>query len=263
MSLLISFAKRHSLMTFFGLAYALSWWPGLFTTGGLNPFGPLLATLIVVVLVGGKAGLKEWWGRVTRWRGSLGWYATALLLPITINFLAAALSVLFGASFPTEDKIARWPELFIIFPLYFAALGPLGEEPGWRGFAMPRLQENRTALGASLILGIFVAVWHLPLVVSGQQPAAILLAIIASQIMYTWLANHVEGSVLCVMIAHAAQGGLGGEYFGAMFSGADAELETGLLVVTQCLVAIGIVLLTGSRLTRRQSVTPTAVAPTS
>jgi len=263
MSFFTSFAKRHSLMTFFGLAYALSWWPSLFTAGGLNPFGPLLAALIIVLLIGGKDGLKEWWGRVTRWRGSLGWYATALLLPFAINFVAAALTVLFGAPFPTGDKIARWPELFITFPLYLIVLGPLGEEPGWRGFAMPRILENRTALAASLILGIFVAVWHLPLVVSGQQPTVILLAIIASQIMYTWLANHVEGKVLIVIVAHAAQGGLGGEYFGAMFTGADAGLETTLLVATQCLVAIGIVLLTGSRLTRRQPVTAPADISTS
>jgi len=262
MSFFTSFAKRHSLITFFGLAYALSWWPNLFTTG-LNPFGPLLAALIVVLLIDGKAGLKVWWSRVTRWRGGLGWYVMALLLPFAINFAAAALTVLLGAPFPTQDKIARWPELFITFPLYLIALGPLGEEPGWRGFAMPRFQENHSALAASLMLGLFVAVWHLPLVVSGQQPIVILLAIIASQIMYTWLANHVEGSVLIVMVAHAAQGGLGGEYFGPMFTGTDAVLETWLLVAIQCLVAIGIVLLTGSRLTRRQPVASAAATPTS
>jgi len=250
MTIGIALAKRHPLVTFFTLTYLISWLPLLFG-GGNFPFGPLIATLIVVALIGGKTELKAWWGRVSRWRGGVGWYTLAILLPFAINGVAAVLAVLLGAPFPSAAAIARWPELLITFPLYLIALGPLGEEPGWRGFAMPRLEPGRSALAASLVLGILVAAWHLPLVVMGKQSVVVLLAILAAQIMYTWLANRTNGSVLIVMLAHAAQGGIGGEYFGAMFSGAGAMLETELLVAIQCLVALGIVLLAGPNLGRR------------
>ena len=81
----------------------------------------------------------------------------------------------------------------------------------------------------------------------------------AAQIILTWLANHVEGKVLIVMLGHAAQGGLGGEYFGSMFTGADAMLERWLLTAIFWLVALVIILLTGSRLTRRQPIEPAVV----
>ncbi len=224
MTIALALAKRHPLVAFFALTYLISWLPLLF--GGSNfPFGPVIATLIVVVLIGGKTELKAWWGRVSRWRGEIGWYALAILLPFAINGAAAVLAVLLGAPFPTAAAIARWPELFITFPLYLIALGPLGEEPGWRGFAMPRLEPGRSALAASLVLGILVAAWHLPLVVTGRLPVVNLLAILAAQIVYTWLANRTNGSVLLVMLTHAAQGGLGGEYFGPMFSGAGRGLK--------------------------------------
>jgi membrane protease YdiL (CAAX protease family) len=262
LSTISNVVKRHPLITFFVLAYALSWW--LVPIGdGLFPFGPLLAVLIVVPLIDGKAGLKRWWSFITRWRGRLGWYVTAVILIFAMNLAAATLTVLLGASFPAAETITRWPELFIVFPLYLILLGPLGEETGWRGFAMPRLQEKHSALTASLILGIFVAFWHLPLVIFSEQPFAalpLMLITFAAQFILTWLANHVEGKVLIVMLAHAAQGGLGGEYFGSMFTGADAILERWLLTAVFWLVAGVIVLVTGSRLAQqRQPIEPVAV----
>ncbi|MCB0227519.1 MAG: hypothetical protein KDI02_27735, partial [Anaerolineae bacterium] len=70
----------------------------------------------------------------------------------------------------------------------------------------------------------------------------------------------VEGKVLIVMLAHAAQGGLGGEYFGSMFTGADAVLESWLLTAIFWLVAAGIILMTGSRLAHRQPLEAVAMA---
>lgn len=258
MNTIRSFTQNHALITFFGLAYALSWWPNLFGMGTNNPFGPLLAALLVVWLSDGKAGLAAFWKYCSRWRGPWGWYVLAIVLPFAVNLAAAALTVALGAPYPSQESILRWPELFITFPLYLIVFGPLGEEPGWRGFAMPRLQAGRSALVASLILGLLIAIWHLPLVAGGQQSATILLAIVAVQVVYTWLANHVEGKVLIVMLAHAAQGGLGGEYFGPMFSGEYAQMETWMLVVVQCVVAVVIVAFTGVRLTRRAEAEPVA-----
>ena len=239
MSIVTSMIKRHPLTVFFVLAYALSWW-SVPLDGTQFAFGPLLAAIAVSALIGGKAELMAWLRRCTQWRAGLGWYALALMLPFGINASAAALAVLLGAPVPTAEQLARWPEMFVVFALYLVAFGPLGEEPGWRGFAMPRLEAGRTPLGASLLLGLFVAAWHLPLVLMGHQPAVILIATFAAQIMYTWLANHARGSVLIVMVAHAAQGACG-DYFGPMFSGAGAMLQIWMLVAMQVAVALFLV----------------------
>jgi membrane protease YdiL (CAAX protease family) len=196
------------------------------------------------------------------WRAGLGWYVVALLLPFGINATAAALAVLLGAPPPSTEQLGRWPELFVVFAVYLVAFGPLGEEPGWRGFAMPRLAARRTALGASLVLGLAVAFWHLPLVLAGHQPVIILMATFAAQLMYTWLANQANGSVLIVMIAHAVQGACG-EYFGMMFSGMGATLQVWLLVALQVVVALILAALTGPELARQPSprVEPAQVRP--
>jgi membrane protease YdiL (CAAX protease family) len=249
MNVVILWIKGHSLASFFALAYALSWW-SVPLDGTQFAFGPLLAAIAVSALIGGKAELIAWLRRCTQWRAGFCWYAIALLLPFGINATAAGITLLLGAPVPTAAQLARWPEMFLVFALYLIAFGPLGEEPGWRGFAMPRLEFGRAALSASLFLGLFVAAWHLPLVLMGHQPAVILIATFAAQIMYTWLAKHTNGSVLIVMVAHAAQGACG-DYFGPMFSGAGATLETWLLVVVQVGVALILAALAGPSLTHK------------
>lgn len=72
--------RRHPLVAFFVLAYALSWWPALITEG-LNPFGPLMAAVVVSAVVGGRPELRNWWRRVRRTGGGIGWYALAVVLP--------------------------------------------------------------------------------------------------------------------------------------------------------------------------------------
>jgi uncharacterized protein len=254
MSTLIELVKRYQLLVFFALAYLISWLPQLFESGGIFPFGPLIAAVVVLLLIGGRTELRAWWHYIAHWRGGLGWYALAIVLPFAINAAAAWLAVLFGAQTPSAEKIAAWPDLLINFIVYAIAFGPLGEEPGWRGFALPRILSERSQLVRTLILGLFIAVWHLPLVVGGQQPASMLLSAVVSQVLYTWLANRSGIPVLLVILAHAAQGGLGGAFFGPMFSGADAVLETNLLVAIYCAVAIVIVLFTGSGLGQRTNV---------
>jgi uncharacterized protein len=247
MARLSALMKRHSLVSFFTLTYLFSWLPQLFG-GGLFAFGPLIAALIVATLTGDRTGLRAWWDYAARWRGGLAWYVLAILLPVAINAAAAGLAVLLGAALPGAERIAAWPDLPINFLVYLIAFGPLGEEPGWRGFALPRLLQNRSPLTRSLVLAMFIVVWHLPLVVGGQQPASMLVALAAGQVLYSWLANRSGVPVLIAMLAHAAQGGLGGAYFGPMFSGADAVLETTLLAAIYCAVAVVIGVLAGPRL---------------
>lgn len=238
---------RHPLITFFALTYMLSWAPQVFG-GDLFAFGPLIAAILTAVISGGRDGLQRWWAYALRWRAGLGWYMLAVALPFGINAAAAGLAVLLGAAVPAAERIAAWPDLVINFVVYLLAFGPLGEEPGWRGFALPRLLPERSPLVRTLALALFIVVWHLPLVVRGQQPITMLLAVAAGQVLYSWLANRSGVPVLIPLVAHAAQGGLGGAFFGPMFSGADATLETSLLAALYVVVALVTVLVVGPRL---------------
>lgn len=243
----LALAKRHALVLFFTLTYLISWMPQLFG-GGLFAFGPLIASLTVVALTGGRAGLRAWWQGVARWRGGRRWYALAIALPFAINAAAGGVAVLLGAAASSADRIAAWPDLLVNFLVYAIAFGPLGEEPGWRGFALPRLLPGSSPLTRTLALSALIMAWHLPLVIGGQQPATMLLGLAAAQVLYTWLANRSGVPVLIVLLAHAAQGGLGGAFFGPMFSGADAALEASLLTALYCAAALLVVLVAGPQL---------------
>jgi membrane protease YdiL (CAAX protease family) len=162
--------KNHSLIAFFVLAFAFSWPMWLLT--GLYPdsaayipsptFGPLIAAVVVLALTRGRSGVRELLSRMVRWRVGLRWYAVVLLLPVALILVAVYMNVLLGASAPSAAELGQWPRLFLMFPLLLIFDGPLGEEPGWRGYALPRLQAGRSALAASLVLGAIWAFWHLP-----------------------------------------------------------------------------------------------------
>jgi membrane protease YdiL (CAAX protease family) len=227
--------ERHPLASFLLLAFPLSWSIVPLTGGaGMLPMGPLLAAAIVTAAVGGRSEVRAWLRRSVSPRGPLRWHAIAVGVIVGIYALGAMLAFALGAEGPSGEELRAWPEILFVFPLYlFVIAGP--EESGWRGFALPRLQRTRGSLQATAILGVVVAAWHLPLVVSGEQVAVVLVAIFASQFIFTWLQSRTDGSVPVVMVAHAAQGGIAGAYLGPMFSGSDQTLQVsiwaGLLVL--------------------------------
>ena len=135
MSTVTAFVKRHPLVAFFVLAYALTW--PLIPLVSLSPlwgfpalFGPALAALVVVAGADGRAGLKGLLGRVVRWRVGAGWYAVALGLPAILALAAADLHLALGAG--SSFEFGGLSVLnFVVFVLI------LGEELGWRGYALP------------------------------------------------------------------------------------------------------------------------------
>jgi uncharacterized protein len=120
--------------------------------------------------------------------------------------------------------------------------GPMGEEPGWRGFAQPRLQASRSPLIATLILAVLVAVWHVPLVLLpqfGGSPLE-LLATFAVTFWYAWLFNRTGGSVLMTIVAHSTQGSI---QISALWAAEAAAARVILLeAVVWSVVAIGLVI---------------------
>jgi hypothetical protein len=255
LSTLSNVIKRHSLLTFFVLAYALSWCAIPWAGPKLLPWGPALAAFIMLAMTKGKPGVKDLLSQMGRWRVGFKWYVVALSIPIGYSLGAVGLNVLFGASM---GQLEPWYNLLLLIPL-FLLLGGQWEEPGWTGYALPRLQVGRSALAASLIFSVFRVGWHLPLFLYGEILWADILFIIAMQIVVTWLYNSTHRSVLIVMVLHLTQNVSGG-FFNPIFSGGDAVSYAWLRAALYGVVAIGVIIWAGSaHLSRRPSAQAEAV----
>jgi len=248
----IGLVQRHRLIAFFVLAYLLSWWAWIpYALGGFpNPvasFGPFLAALAVLALTEGRAGVLGLLRRMVRWRVGLGWYAVVLLGPTGLAVAATALNVTLGATRLGPADLAGWPSVLSTFALVLLVPGVGGawEEPGWRGYAVPRLQAGRSALVASLILAVLIAGWHLPLMVTGQVHYSDLVLIIAAVIVFNWVFNNTGGSVLLIMLMHAANNAVSGGFFSPMFSGADSVRQSWLLAAVWSAAAVAVVVIFG------------------
>lgn len=218
-------AHRNSVIIFFALTYTMSWliWIPMATTAQnsqplflLATFAPTLSSIALTALVGGRAGLRELLRRLFIWRIGIIWYAISVLGPFVVVLAALGLHVALGGAIPRivdpahVIRNAAQGYLVIIVFAYVLVFSVLGEEMGWRGFALPRLQARFSALGASLVLGMMWCFWHAPLFwIAGnfhqQLPFVwFALQIIASTILYTWLYNNTRGSLLIAHLFHAA-----------------------------------------------------------
>jgi uncharacterized protein len=274
MSRPLSVVRRHPLITFFVLTFVLSWWPWpLYAMGvpwAISPLlpGPVLAALIVIPITQGFSGLRELGSRMIRWRVRWYWYAVALGIPLTAAAVAWTLNVALGAPAPS---LATLPPLTAVLMVYAIRLinpveGPMGEEPGWRGVALPGLQgSGRSPLVATLILAPLVALWHVPLVFAHMLPPVGLLGPIAFAFVATWVFNHTGGSVLMILIMHATEGTLG-LLAGAVFVGAALAQLAWVGVAVWFVVAIGLVIFDwkawrGPAVARATTVAPVSQVP--
>jgi uncharacterized protein len=173
-------------------------------------FGPSLAALAVVARQGGRADLRRWLKRCLQGRAAWRWVALALCFPFACMGLAAAAHVALGGALAPSPAAAHVLLATANFVLVFLVGGPLGEEFGWRGYALPALQRWWGWRIASLVLGGAWALWHLPLFFSAgtlqsHLPMGLFaLSAIASSVVFTWLFNRTEGSVLPVLMLHTA-----------------------------------------------------------
>jgi membrane protease YdiL (CAAX protease family) len=249
---LVSFIRRYPLITFFVLAYVLSWWPWILYALDLLPqpivgFGPFLAAIVVLAITRGKTGVVGLLRRMVRWRVGLRWYAVALLLPVAITLAAAVFNVLLGARAPSSVELGGWTSLFSTFLLLLLVpgIGGAWEEPGWRGYALPRLQVGRSALFASLILWVGIVIWHLPLMIVGEVHWSDIMFLLGFVIVFNWVFNNANGSVLILMLMHAMNNTISGSFFSPMFSGVDSVRQAWLFAALWCAVAIVVVVVYG------------------
>jgi membrane protease YdiL (CAAX protease family) len=238
--------KHHRLLAFFVLAYTISWgsWPvyaaGLMPRMEFLSVGPLAAAVIVIALAEGRPGFRAWGRRLVRWRVGWVWYAVAILLPVVFVLVTGFITMALGAAARGLAQLT-WTGLLTVFAVRLVNPldGALGEEPGFRGYALPLLQATRPPLLSAAILGVLVTLWHLPLVLFiGLSPIG-LPTTFAITFLYVWLFNRTGGSVLLTLLFHNSQGTFTVGSFGFTAANAGrAELIYFLVVVLAVLATV-------------------------
>lgn len=241
----MSFVKRYPLIAFFILAYLITWSLQLsaiflaaqngmslsnetnfiyfvealksqlppeqvityilFTLGA----GPLFSALIISWILDGKNGILEIWKQCTKWKIEPKWYLIVLGLPILLSLVSLGIGLL-----SVSGKWEYSPKLplasFLPFFLYMLVFTGVTEEPGWRGFALPRLQSRYNAEKSSWILGILWGVWHFPFIIYynyalGFAPLlfsllGLTLGIVGWTIVNTWVYNNTQSVFLMILL---------------------------------------------------------------
>ncbi|MBW4465723.1 MAG: CPBP family intramembrane metalloprotease [Pegethrix bostrychoides GSE-TBD4-15B] len=211
------------LMAFFALTFAWSWicWllasiirPGLPTVGIMlfiaGSFGPGIAAIAVVRYTDSQDGLHRWLRRSLQWRVGWRWLALSFFLPLAVMGLAAAGHIALGGTIAPSPAAGHVLLAVVNFGLVLLFGGPLGEEFGWRGYALPVLQERYSWRVASLFLGGVWGLWHLPLFYVADTTQShlpfdlFMVSTVALSVLFAWLFNHTEGSVLPALVLHTA-----------------------------------------------------------
>ncbi|HYO72510.1 MAG TPA: type II CAAX endopeptidase family protein [Archangium sp.] len=245
-----SATKRAFPLGYFVLAFAFTWsfwWAAALESRGLIPslpvpavflgaFGPMVAAVVLTARESGRAGLRSLLGRVTRWRVPPVWYGVAILGPIALQLAAMALHVALGGQPPDPSAMVTALPVVLVGTAYMLVQVGIGEDVGWRGYALPRLQAAHGALVSAGVLGAVWALWHLPLFFDPATGYSItpfwvfLVFMLPVSVLITWIFNSTGGSVLVVMILHAVLNASGTPMWRAIPEYGAMESPTAALV---------------------------------
>lgn len=181
--------------------------PAFLVTAIGGGFAPSLAAIATTWLIGGAPAMRKLLTPLTHWRHDAGWYVFALLLVPVIAAVSAILQALFISPLHWVDAMAILPVALVWPPL-----AALGEEIGWRGFMLPRLQARFGMLSAALLVGVVWGLWHLPAHWIGMKAygdlflAAFLIngpfVLSGHAVIMSWLWNRTRGSLLLMVLYH-------------------------------------------------------------
>jgi len=226
---LVQLMRQHPLWCYFLIAFGLTWAYELLVFGVLHaPFdllwtllltlvGPTLAAFLMTAVTQGRVGIRQLLRRYVLWRVGISWYL--LVLPAVPALLLLPYLIQPGAfsAFRLPD-LSFWLTYLIVYLSTLVCGGPLGEEPGWRGFALPRLEQRSGPLAGTLLLGVLWGLWHLPLflLIPGYNGAgtglmgilipfiAFVIAVVAYAVILTWVFNNTRGSLGLSILLHAS-----------------------------------------------------------
>jgi len=261
-----AFLKRYSLVIGIVLMFALTW-PIDLANWGIVPiqfpfivylflgWGFIFASIIMTGLTLGKDGVVALLKRYVQWRVGWKWYLAAFLLKpslivLAVYIYAALVGVPPDFSTVMAHKIfggAAYLPLFIL-PFFLFDLISNGEEIGWRGYVLPRLQAKYSALTSTLILGVIWGFWHLPRYLSHWNTVSFawfLVHAMAYAVILTWLYNNTKSSLLLVAISHASSNTAG--LFMPMANTVSSENMGAyiIFVLLEVITAVMIIIVTG------------------
>jgi membrane protease YdiL (CAAX protease family) len=183
----------------------------------LGSLGPALAAILMSAAIGGWKEVKQLLRRMVQVRAAIQWYLVAVFLPLIASLVPV---LLFGGSAVVLGVLSARGAIgllvYVLATFIDMVLGsPIGEEPGWRGFALPRLQRRHGALKGSLLLAPLWAFWHLPLFFTvwgaAYQTVGVLLGlllflftVIGYTLVMTWVFNNTGGSLFLAILFHSA-----------------------------------------------------------
>ena len=203
--------RTSQLPAFLGLTFALTWlaWglanPGLQRALGISippwlliGLGTAVPSMVALAMAVRQGTADTLLARLFHWRVHPGWYVVAILGPAVLMLAATAGHVLLGGTVPPYPPPSRWPLVAINFVIVLLVGGPLGEELGWRGLALPVLQDGLGLLTAALVIGIIWAVWHLPLFLLPGSPQ--------SELPWGWFALQTVALSLVLSLVYEKTG---------------------------------------------------------
>lgn len=261
----VALLRRFPLTSYFIIALVFSWAVVLIVLVGHLPenflaiipitMGPTVAALIMTAVTGGRDGIRRLLARLVLWKVPFVWYLF-IFLGIPLVFILGTVFLPGAAASFDHLSATTWLSYLWKFPLVLAVGGPLFEEPGWRGFALTRLQAKWGPLAGTLILGLLWAAWHFPQYLmpgwAAQNggfnlPAVAVFtaSVMLLTIVISWVFNNTRGSLLMAILLHASVNTFS-IYIGPMFP-AQATSQVNLFVGFGGL-ALLIVLLTRGRL---------------
>ena len=254
---------QHSLVIGIALMFLLTW-PIDLANAGVLPFqvpfavyillgwGFIFASLIMTGLTLGKGAVIALLKRFLLWRVGWKWYLVAFLFYPALFGSAVLLNAAFTQTpidFSTvmANQIFGTPARLPAFILPFFVFDALanGEEIGWRGYVLPRLQAKHSALASSLILGALWGLWHLPKYLAPGDKGSFALGmvkVLADAILYTWIYNSTKGSLLLTTILHAS-GNTAGVFLPMANTASGSNM--GALVIAVALESIAAIAVTG------------------
>jgi uncharacterized protein len=217
----------------------------------ISGFGPSIAALVTVGFFGGRKGLNDWLKNALNWRVGWHWYVLAFFMPPLVMLLAQSIHWTLGGTIPTSPAVGHIPLTIANFGLVFLIGGPLGEEFGWRSYAVTALGSKIGWRSASLIIGVIWGLWHLPWFFTAgtaqfqMSLAMFMLNILAGSVLFSWLFLRSKGSVIPALVAHTSLNAFAGilSIVPTSETSRAYALVTGIMVA----IAVGILLRTDGR----------------